>query len=144
MVSCLLHWTIQADSVSLPCAPAENSYAANGVKHCVRPADMTGKSAVVLLRRIHPQLLCEAVNIGMDELAEHYGTMHLRDEDWPALPSKSAQELCPQSKRGATKGKIQRVYADDHERAASEALKRIVDSICAAERHNGMFHACVC
>lgn len=31
----------------------ENSYAANGVKHCVRPCDMTGKSAAVILRQMH-------------------------------------------------------------------------------------------
>jgi hypothetical protein len=28
----------------------EESYAANGIKHCVRPCDMTGKSAAIILR----------------------------------------------------------------------------------------------
>ena len=28
----------------------EGSYAANGIKHCVRPCDMTGKSAAIILR----------------------------------------------------------------------------------------------
>jgi hypothetical protein len=28
----------------------ENSYAANGIKHCVRPCDMTGKSAAIIMR----------------------------------------------------------------------------------------------
>jgi len=28
----------------------ENSYSANGVKHCIRPIDMAGKSAAVILR----------------------------------------------------------------------------------------------
>ena len=28
----------------------EGGYAANGVKHCVRPIDMTGKSAAIILR----------------------------------------------------------------------------------------------
>jgi len=28
----------------------EGSYAANGIKHCVRPCDMTGKSAAIIFR----------------------------------------------------------------------------------------------
>ena len=28
----------------------EGSYAANAIKHCVRPCDMTGKSAALILR----------------------------------------------------------------------------------------------
>jgi hypothetical protein len=35
----------------------ENSYAANGVKHCVRPCDMTGKSAAVILRQMHHKVV---------------------------------------------------------------------------------------
>ena len=38
----------------------ENSYAANGVKHCVRPCDMTGKSAAIILRQMHSQVVSEA------------------------------------------------------------------------------------
>jgi hypothetical protein len=115
----------------------EDSYAANGVKHCVRPADMTGKSAVVLLRRIHPKLLTEALSMRMDALAEHYDTMHLRDEDWPPLPSKLAEEATTTSKAKRTISKRARVYANDHERAAAEALTSIVNSICSADRYDG-------
>lgn len=32
-------------------------FAANGVKHCVRPIDMTGKSAAMILRKIHTEAL---------------------------------------------------------------------------------------
>ncbi len=35
------------------CIMEEYSYAANGLKHCVRPADMTCKSAAVILRQMH-------------------------------------------------------------------------------------------
>lgn len=35
----------------------ENSYAANGVKHCVRPCDMSGKSVAVILRQMHTQVV---------------------------------------------------------------------------------------
>ncbi len=38
----------------------ENSYAANGVKHCVRPCDMTGKSAAMILRQMHHKVVDEA------------------------------------------------------------------------------------
>jgi len=31
----------------------EGSYAANKIKHCIRPNDMTGKSAEIILRQIH-------------------------------------------------------------------------------------------
>lgn len=35
------------------CVMEEGGYAANGVKHCVRPIDMTGKSAAIILRQMH-------------------------------------------------------------------------------------------
>jgi hypothetical protein len=39
----------------------ENSYAANGVKHCVRPCDMTGKSAAIILRQIHSKVVVKLI-----------------------------------------------------------------------------------
>jgi hypothetical protein len=42
------------------CEMKENSYAANGVKHCIRPCDMTGKSCAIILRQMHPQVVKEA------------------------------------------------------------------------------------
>lgn len=39
----------------------EGSYSANGVKHCIRPCDMTGKSSAVILRQMHPNVVQEAV-----------------------------------------------------------------------------------
>jgi len=38
----------------------ENSYASNGVKHCIRPCDMTGKSSALILRQMHPNMISEA------------------------------------------------------------------------------------
>ena len=38
----------------------EGSYSANGVKHCIRPCDMTGKSAACILRQMHPSVVKEA------------------------------------------------------------------------------------
>ena len=42
------------------CIMEENSYAGNGVKHCIRPTDMTGKSCAVILRQMHPSVTKEA------------------------------------------------------------------------------------
>ena len=39
----------------------EGSYSANGVKHCIRPCDMTGKSSAVILRQMHPNVVQEAI-----------------------------------------------------------------------------------
>ncbi|CDW84126.1 UNKNOWN [Stylonychia lemnae] len=38
----------------------KSGYAANGVKHCIRPQDMTGKSAAMILRQMHPNVVKEA------------------------------------------------------------------------------------
>jgi hypothetical protein len=43
------------------------SYAANGLKHCVRPCDMTGKSAGMILRRIQPQARKKAEKYFLEE-----------------------------------------------------------------------------
>lgn len=43
------------------------SYAANGVKHCVRPTDMSIKSASVILRKINTRAIAEAREYYMEE-----------------------------------------------------------------------------
>lgn len=42
----------------------EGGYAANGIKHCVRPMDMSGKSAGLILRRINTQARAAAEQVG--------------------------------------------------------------------------------
>ena len=42
------------------CIMEENSYSGNGVKHCIRPTEMTGKSCAVILRQMHPSVTREA------------------------------------------------------------------------------------
>ena len=39
----------------------EGGYAANGVKHCVRPCDMMGKSAAIILRNMHNEAIVSCV-----------------------------------------------------------------------------------
>jgi len=43
------------------CVMEENSYSANGVKHCIRPQDMAGKSCALILRQMHPSVVRDAV-----------------------------------------------------------------------------------
>ncbi|PRW33616.1 PHD zinc finger-containing [Chlorella sorokiniana] len=45
----------------------EGGYAANGIKHCVRPMDMSGKSAGMILRRINSRARQEAEQHHLDE-----------------------------------------------------------------------------
>ena len=59
-----------------------DGYAVSDIKHCVRPIDMTGKSAVLLLRRIHSCLLEEAFDINANECSQIFEAMHLKEEKW--------------------------------------------------------------
>lgn len=43
-------------------AGRRKGYAVDGIKHCIRVADMGGKSGVVLLRKIHPHLIKEVID----------------------------------------------------------------------------------
>jgi hypothetical protein len=45
-------------------------FAANGVKHCVRPIDMTGKSAAMILRKINEDALKKAEELFWKEILE--------------------------------------------------------------------------
>ena len=45
----------------------EAGYAANGIKHSVRPADMTGKSTALILRHVHSDVLQEAHKIHLED-----------------------------------------------------------------------------
>ena len=58
-----------------------DGYAVSDIKHCVRPIDMTGKSAVLLLRRIHSCLLEEAFDINANECSQIFEAMHLKEEN---------------------------------------------------------------
>lgn len=55
----------------------KGSYAANGVKHCVRPMDMAGKSAALVLRRINPEARLAAEQLHLEETAEWMARLSL-------------------------------------------------------------------
>lgn len=57
----------------------DKSYAANAVKHCVRPCDMTGKSAGLIMRKINAEAWKEAVQYHLNETVNWLEDMHLHD-----------------------------------------------------------------
>ena len=60
----------------------EASYSANGVKHCIRPCDMTGKSSAVILRQMHPNVVQEAVKLDRNiDLPMWMSTLTLEDQN---------------------------------------------------------------
>ena len=50
----------------------EDSYASDVVKHCVRPSDMSGRSAVLLFRKIHEELLREAYEVEVEDITYRF------------------------------------------------------------------------
>lgn len=70
----------------------EGSYSANGVKHCVRPCDMTGKSAAVILRQMHPNVVNEAVVYDRHvDLPMWMSTLSLSDDAVPYYRQKDLE-----------------------------------------------------
>ena len=62
----------------------EASYSANGVKHCIRPCDMTGKSSAVILRQMHPLVVEEAQKLDRNiELPMWFSTLSLDNACMP-------------------------------------------------------------
>eukprot|EP00943_MAST-04B_sp_MAST-4B-sp1_P009380 g9380.t1 len=59
-----------------------DKYAVTDIKHCVRPIDMTCKSAVLLLRRIHTKLLAEAMKIHTDDCMHIFKAMNFKNGAW--------------------------------------------------------------
>ena len=64
----------------------------------------------------------------MDDLAAHYGVMHLRDEDWPPVPASAAYRNTNAGRRGP------RVRMDETDKTCAAVLKDIVGTICAQDR----------
>jgi len=62
----------------------ESSYSANGVKHCIRPCDMTGKSSAVILRQMHPNVVNEATKFDrFVDLPMWFSSLSLNDTSVP-------------------------------------------------------------
>jgi hypothetical protein len=67
-----------------------NQYAVTDVKHCVRATDMTGKSAVLLLRHIHKNLLKDAWDIHADDLGRALSAMNFSEGKWKVSAARHA------------------------------------------------------
>ncbi len=59
----------------------DKSYAANAIKHCVRPCDMTGKSAGLIMRKINAEALSDAKRYHLDETISWLDDFHFDDAD---------------------------------------------------------------
>lgn len=72
----------------------EGSFAANGVKHCIRPVDMAGKSAAFILRQMHPNCVTDAFlydnfvelplhlsTLSVDESSASFGQLKMMEAD---------------------------------------------------------------
>lgn len=64
----------------------DKSYAANAIKHCVRPCDMSGKSAGLIMRKINAGAWKEAVQYQFDETVSRIENFHIDDK---TIPDKS-------------------------------------------------------
>ena len=64
-----------------------DSFAANDISHCVRPIDMTGRSAVIILRHIRKPRLIEATNLAIGRLARQFAQLSID-------PSSAATKDC--------------------------------------------------
>jgi hypothetical protein len=70
----------------------EASYSANGVKHCIRPCDMTGKSSAVILRQMHPNVVEEAVKYDRHvDLPMWMSSLSLEDNSIPYYKQKDLE-----------------------------------------------------
>ena len=55
----------------------DKGYAVNQVKHCIKTCDMTGRSGVILMRQIQPQLVKTAQSHCMQDLIEGFSNLGL-------------------------------------------------------------------
>lgn len=78
----------------------EGSYAADGAKHCVRPIDMQGKNAGLIMRRINPEAMLEAWKFHLEESSLWLKSLALEDGSTPF--KKRANKVIAQE--GNTKG----------------------------------------
>jgi hypothetical protein len=70
----------------------EASYSANGVKHCIRPCDMTGKSSAVILRQMHPNVISEAEKLDRNiDLPMWMSSLSLNDKAVPFYMQKEQE-----------------------------------------------------
>lgn len=138
----------------------ENSgYAANGVKHCVRPIDMTGKSAAMILRKINDDALKLAEQLFWNEGLHKLSSLSLEPADpeeliWNPLfnsdskidketslllqkqrNEKRDEKLVKSLLRSMIKEVVKREQRrETRKRKVTEIMSGIVKRVCTAER----------
>ena len=119
----------------------ERGYAANGIKHSVRPTDMTAKSVAVILRHVHDECMEEAAEILMDEtgrwfqglgLEEGQGKRPVDDSQKEARAAEKAEADVQKVVRSVIRQVQGRVRAE--QRAAEQREKAARAAARAAER----------
>ena len=104
------------------CKMEEGSYSANGVKHCVRPCDMTGKSSAVILRQMHSNVVKEAEKLDLNiDLPMWFSCLSLDEKAVPFYAQKKKEQefLEDQATQKAGGGRsYQSAYTDGKGRSA--------------------------
>ena len=134
-------------------------YAANGVKHCVRPIDMTGKSAAMILRKINEDAFKVAEELFWKESLQKLGSLSLEPTNaeelvWNPLfdsDSKMDKETSLLLQRHRDEKKAERMIRvllrsmvkevemrekrhHTRKRKVKEVLSGMVKRVCTAER----------
>lgn len=130
-----------------------DTYASDGVKHCVRPYDMTGRSAAFILRHIHDDVLEKAKQFEFDEVMRLLPYWSF-DDDVKAPPSEAMMSIKNSRSGGVSSrshqnedtlimkecknvlnGMVRQVVAEHkQEKTISRLLKQLVRKVEVRER----------
>jgi len=113
-----------------------SSYAADAIKHCVRACDMTKRSAVLIVRRIHPELLQQASKLYLNETTEQLAAMDLNaaGKDWKYTRYHETEVVDSQSGKGCSSRKRARLEATANLKAVKSTLKSLISKVVQAEK----------
>eukprot|EP00941_MAST-03F_sp_MAST-3F-sp1_P001295 g1295.t1 len=108
-----------------------NGFAVDGIKHAIKPSDLSGKSGVIILRHVHTKCLQEAEDILADDLADHLGYLQIAKDD----PSKKYVEHANVAQR--QRADIEAAHQVKCERICAKVLSKIVSKLEREERNEG-------
>jgi hypothetical protein len=101
----------------------EGSFSANGVKHCIRPCDMTGKSSAVILRQMHPNVVQEATRYDRSvDLPMWLSTLSLDSNSVPYFRQKELE--CINAENLKESGGVNWVEGTENSYGSGEKKKR--------------------
>ena len=109
-----------------------SSFAANDISHCVRPSDMEGRSAVIVLRHVKQERIQESTMLAIDRMSNHFGAFNLI-RNQPFIPiaedhkTKRTTQII-QSQLSKIISKIVSLHAKE-KRSETRELKRVIDTL---------------